>query len=85
MYVRAIELHDGDELFCSVDIFDTKVCLGQRIKLNKGFEIAMQWSTVDDTYAIVSRIVKSNPDKRWWQFWVKQEILGYILRIVKEN
>lgn len=79
--IRAIELHNGDELFCSVDALDTRPCVGGYVKLDKGFEIVMR-PTTKGYYAIVTKIVKSNPEKRWWQFWVKREILGYVLRIV---
>ena len=84
METRIIELHYGDEIFCYPDTLDVQPRLGDYIKLNKGFEVAMS-PISDDTHAIVIKIIKSNPDKRWWQFWVKQEILGYILRVVKEN
>lgn len=81
MDTREIELHNGDELFCSIDMFDRLLYLGERVKLNKGLQIVM-WVTTKDADAIVTKIVKSNPEKRWWQFWVKQEFLGYVLRIV---
>lgn len=84
MPFRAFELHDGDELFCSTNTFEIKLSLGMYIKFNKGFEVAMR-PIENEAYAIVTKIIKSHPEKRWWQFWIKREIIGYILRIVENK
>lgn len=85
MYTKVIEFNNGDELFCSKDAFDTELSLGECVTLNKGFKVTANHYIMQDVSAIVIEVIKSNSEKKQWQFWMKQEVIGYMLRVIKEN
>lgn len=84
---RAYQLQSGDEVFCNVKCIES---LGYYYELNLGQIISM-YPKSDNIIAksmkamVVQRCThKKYPNKKWWQFWLKQEeyVDGYILIIL---
>ena len=84
---RAYQLHSGDELYCDVNFIK---CLGYYYELELGQTI----SIYPEHNSIIAKGIaakiskkythKKYPNKKWWQFWLKQEeyVDGYILTIL---
>ncbi len=88
--VRAYELHSGDVIYCNVDAMKKKkldehyIYYGSR-KL--GDHIALYFQEHDVAFSVKVVDVfkeKKYPNKKWWQFWIKQEetVTGYHLMVV---
>lgn len=75
---RVYELHKQDVLYCNVEFmkeqkYYQELLLGQIVYLN-------------GVSAKVIKVFKEKkyPNKKWWQFWIKQEeiITGYNLMVI---
>ena len=84
---RAYQLQSGDEVFCNVEWLE---CLGYYYELNLG-QIIRIYPKPDNIIAkgmqaiVAKRYThKKYPNKKWWQFWLKQEeyVDGYNLMIL---
>ena len=84
---RLYEVHNGDVLYCNTEWMEKfgyyyELTLGQTIYLHsennnileKGIEVQITKVFKDKKY----------PNKKWWQFWIKQEetVTGYHLMII---
>ena len=75
---RLYELHSGDVLYCNTKFIEK---LGHDYNLILGENIYI----INCITAKVVKVFKEkNPNKKWWQFWIKQEeiVTGYHLEII---
>lgn len=85
--VRVYEFHLGDVLYFSVELMKK---LGYYYELNAGDPVYIYPENnsirEDGTMLRVSKVFKEKkyPNKKWWQFWIKQEetVIGYHLMVV---
>lgn len=75
---RAYQLHSGDVLYCNVVMIKT-LGYDYELKLNENIFMSGMQAKVSERYTH-----KKYPNKKWWQFWLKQEeyVDGYNLLIL---
>lgn len=75
---RAYQLHSGDEIYMNVAAVKT-LGYGYELKLSENIFISGMQAMVVKRYTH-----KKYPNKKWWQFWLKQEeyIDGYNLMVL---
>ena len=83
---RICELHSGDVIYCNTKFMEKQsyyyeLILGDIIHLHSNKDNILE-------EGIASRVInvfkKKTPDKKWWQFWIKQKeyVMGYNLEII---
>lgn len=79
---RLYELHSGDVIYCNTLFIND---LGYDHDLTLGTHIYID-SIGNNPIARVTKVFKEKkyPNKKWWQFWIKQEeyVTGYYLEIM---
>ena len=77
-FYRAYELHKGDVLYCNHEFMKEFRCYNDLLLL--------QEVNLNGIAARVVKVIKNKkyPNKKWWQFWLKQEeyVTGYHLEII---
>lgn len=89
MMHRAIELHKGDVLYCNTKFMEE---YGYYYELMPG-EIIYIHSSPNSILneGIMFRVVKifkeKSPNKKWWQFWIKQteKVTGYHIEVMEDK
>ena len=86
-HVRVHQLHSGDVLYCNIEFmnylgYPYELALGQNVYIYPEHNSIIAKSIT----AKVTKVHKHKkyPNKKWWQFWLKQEeyVEGYNLMIL---
>ena len=68
---KVYQLRPGDIIYYSIDCFSEKLSLGH-IYYDRDF------------YFKVIKIIKQPNKRKWYQFWIRQKVLGYYLLVVDD-
>ena len=92
MELRVCELHSGDVIYCNVEAMkkldENYIYYDIRYGGRKlGDHIALYFQEYDVAFSMeVVEVFKEKkyPNKKWWQFWLKQEetVTGYNLMVI---
>lgn len=85
MKERLYEIHSGDVLYCNVE-FIKELGYPYELELGQTIYIYSEHNSIAKSDLLVTEVHKTKkyPNKKWWQFWLKQEeyINGYSLTVL---
>jgi len=79
---RAVELHTGDIISLLKTENVPQLKLGDIYNLETGTKIALAYETSHPAKGQVVEVIKNPPIKKWYQFWIKQQVVGYNIQIL---
>lgn len=79
---RAVELCTGDIIHLSKSENTPQLKLGDMYNLETGTKIAWVYKTSHPAKGQVVEVIKNPPIKKWYQFWIKQQVVGYNIQIL---
>ena len=79
---KLIELHQGDIIYIRKTDNIPFLKLGDTYDFQAGTKIALSFETVHPAQCCVIRLIKNPPFKKWYQFWIKQQVVGYEIQVL---
>ncbi len=79
---RIVELHPGDIIYINKTEYMPLLNLGDIYDFQAGTKIALSFETANPAQGYVIRLTKNPPFKKWYQFWIKQQVVGYEIQIL---